>query len=214
MKLGTIKEYYNNYSSVIPFFSSPNDILVNNIDRIPLNKLMALGDNKNNDSTENVTPLATEIESDDPEITFSEDTSISDNKQILQKEEIAETKEELEISNPEPQDEVVEEMPEQTKTKLVLTDKGNNESAKSVSPIVTPQKGKYYIIAGSFQDEKNAEKMVRRLVQKGFLSSIIGKNKYGNHRVCFSSFTSSQEANKQLAVIRKEENPSAWVLEF
>ena len=70
---------------------------------------------------------------------------------------------------------------------------------------------KYFIVAGSFSDLKNANNFIKTLSVKGYNSEIIGRNKYGMYRVSYSAFNSIEEANKQLAIIKKEEDNSAWI---
>jgi len=69
----------------------------------------------------------------------------------------------------------------------------------------------YFIIGGAFESLSNAEKLVENLKNQGFDSEIVGLNKYGLYRVSYSKFSDRTEASKQLKVIKKDKNPSAWI---
>lgn len=72
---------------------------------------------------------------------------------------------------------------------------------------------KYYIVAGCFGDEANADAMVQSLIQKGFPAQKYGKR--GNlHCVSYSSFKNRDKAITELEKIRKEEDPDAWLNEY
>lgn len=87
----------------------------------------------------------------------------------------------------------------------------HQDQATSIEEATIPENQKYYIIAGSFMNLRNANKLVNELNNKGFNSSVIGQNKYGDHRVCYEGFASLNDAQKKLAYIRKNFNPSAWL---
>ena len=70
-------------------------------------------------------------------------------------------------------------------------------------------KKQYYIIAGAFSVEANANKLQSRLNKWNYNSTVIrGKNIM---RVSYDEFKSKEEALISLAKIRKE-NPQAWIL--
>jgi hypothetical protein len=69
---------------------------------------------------------------------------------------------------------------------------------------------RYYIVAGCFRDERNADALVNKLKQKGYDSEKFGK--IGNlHAVSYSSFIDRAEAQRQLRRIREEEEKEAWL---
>ena len=69
---------------------------------------------------------------------------------------------------------------------------------------------RYYIVAGCFRDERNADALVRNLIQKGYDAEKFGK--VGNlHAVSYSSFIDRAEAQNQLRKIREEEELEAWI---
>lgn len=77
---------------------------------------------------------------------------------------------------------------------------------------ITTKRGKYHIVAGAFRVEKNAEKKLHQLKEKGFHAKRIGKNKYGLHTVIYDSFEDRLEALRELRKIKREDNSSAWLL--
>jgi hypothetical protein len=69
---------------------------------------------------------------------------------------------------------------------------------------------RYYIIAGSFVDEANADALVDSLTKRGFKAEkfIRTGNRY---YVAFASFSDKESAYKELKRIREEVEPKAWV---
>ncbi len=75
------------------------------------------------------------------------------------------------------------------------------------------ESAKFYIIAGAFRNQSNAEKMLRRLKQMGFKNPVLaGVNKRGLHLVAYEGFSSLTDAQKKLSYIKKHYNPQAWIL--
>ena len=70
-------------------------------------------------------------------------------------------------------------------------------------------KTQYYIIAGAFSVEENANKLQARLNMWSYNSTIIRSGKI--MRVSYDEFNSKEEALISLTKIRKE-NPQAWIL--
>ena len=82
------------------------------------------------------------------------------------------------------------------------------EKVEIVIPIITEQHT-YYIIAGAFAEQKNANKMLQKLKRWNYDASIV---KGGNlMRVSYNSFSKKEEAIIALVKIRKD-NKSAWLL--
>jgi cell division septation protein DedD len=79
-------------------------------------------------------------------------------------------------------------------------------------PKIQPTGKQYYIIAGSFAKEKNAQKLIAQLIEKGFSAIVADTNKNGMYRVAYSGFSNKSEAKQQLLAIRQEENAEAWLL--
>lgn len=75
-------------------------------------------------------------------------------------------------------------------------------------PIIT-RKNTFYIIAGAFAKQKNANKMIAKLNRWDYNAEII---EGGNlKRVSYNSFANKEDAILALKEIKKE-NPSAWLL--
>ena len=84
----------------------------------------------------------------------------------------------------------------------------NNEVSQVFKEVIIPSQ-KFYIIAGAFSIEKNANKLKNRLNSWNYNSSIIKNDKM--MRVSYDSFDSKEQALILLSKIRKE-NPQAWIL--
>jgi nucleoid DNA-binding protein len=69
---------------------------------------------------------------------------------------------------------------------------------------------KYYVVAGVFREEANADKQAKELRDKGFKSEKFGK--IGSmFAVSYDVFQSKQEADKYLKKIKDETDPEAWI---
>lgn len=72
---------------------------------------------------------------------------------------------------------------------------------------------RYYIVAGCFRDEINADELVDSLQNAGYKSEKFGK--IGDlYAVSFASFDDKDLAVKELDRIRKEFHPDAWMTRF
>jgi cell division septation protein DedD len=72
---------------------------------------------------------------------------------------------------------------------------------------------RYYIVAGCFRNEANADELVQALRNQGFQSEKFGV--IGNlHAVCFASFSNKEQAVRELQRIREEVQPEAWMTRF
>jgi len=79
---------------------------------------------------------------------------------------------------------------------------------EEIAPIIIP-KQTYYIIAGAFAEQKNADKMIVKLKNWNYNTEIVpGGNLL---RVSYNSFTNKAEALVALHQI-KQENSAAWLL--
>ena len=86
----------------------------------------------------------------------------------------------------------------------------NNEVSQVFKEVIIPSQ-KFYIIAGAFSVEKNANKLKNRLNSWNYNSTIIKNEKM--MRVSYDSFDSKEQALILLSKIRKE-NPQAWILKI
>jgi cell division septation protein DedD len=84
---------------------------------------------------------------------------------------------------------------------------------EEVKPVVSPSPdSQYLIIAGAFKEQGNAESLVTKLREKGYKAELAGLSKSGLQMVSFGSFGTKEEALEALALIKKKENPGAWLL--
>jgi OOP family OmpA-OmpF porin len=87
-----------------------------------------------------------------------------------------------------------------------------NTSINTNSTITTGHN--FFIIAGSFPSEEEAENAVKDLKSKGFPGAeIVGKNSYGLLRICYNSYSTKEDALQDLYGIRKNYCPTAWIFE-
>lgn len=79
----------------------------------------------------------------------------------------------------------------------------------AAQPVMHDRKA-YYIVAGCFREESNADQLVTDLRKRGFQAEKFGK--IGNlHAVSFSSFTDKSAALEELKKIRNTEQEGAWI---
>jgi cell division protein FtsN len=79
---------------------------------------------------------------------------------------------------------------------------------EEIVPVIIPEKT-YYIIAGAFAEQKNADKMLAKLENWSYNTEIVpGGNLL---RVSYDSFTNKADALVALHQI-KQENSAAWLL--
>mgnify|MGYP001302797503 CR=1 FL=1 len=96
-------------------------------------------------------------------------------------------------------------------TSLVFANEAIEEPAVTESGTV-PDMARYYIVAGCFRDEANANLLVESLKEKGYNAEKFGI--IGNlHAVSFASFDDKEMAVKELQHIR-ETVPDAWMTRF
>ncbi len=207
MNKDMVNTYYDNYSSVIPlFYSEPNAYLINNIDHVPITKMsssklgswwISLFENK-----EAKTPVV----------------AVKKEVNTLKKPMTAVTS--VKTKTPLPavkKTKTITASTESTKTPVVTAKPASKALPKKAS--ATPETSKqelaisrFYIIAGAFKDIHNAQNLIRSLKGKGYDALDAGVTPYGLHRIAFAAFDNRTLAEKQLLAIRKNENPSAWIL--
>jgi nucleoid DNA-binding protein len=69
---------------------------------------------------------------------------------------------------------------------------------------------RYYIVAGAFRDEKNADKLVDELKAKGYKAEKFGKLDNLFH-VSYARCNTRDEADKILLKVQKEYDAAAWI---
>ena len=70
----------------------------------------------------------------------------------------------------------------------------------------------YHVVAGAFRDQKNAEKIYKKLSNEGFKARLLTVNKHGLYPVVYGSYATLAEAEKAKREIHESKNPEAWVL--
>lgn len=194
-KSTTVKQYYNNYASAIPFFySSPNEYIAHNLDESPMISVLTLVDKLNKPANNNKTKNAA-VKKTKPVIKIDNTETPSPSEVKLKSEEVQK------------QDSVEKEEELEKPTSTIKPE----EMPQSASNDQTDD-NKFFIIAGVFREKANAERMTNNLKLKGHKAKIVDQTSRGLYRVCFEAFSSMDEAIKQLAIIRKDEESSAWVL--
>jgi nucleoid DNA-binding protein len=79
-------------------------------------------------------------------------------------------------------------------------------------PVTTVEtKGmRYYVVAGVFSSEQNADKLVKELKQKGYNAEKFGK--FDNlYAVSYNVYTNKTEADRMVLKIKKEYDPAVWI---
>ncbi len=87
-------------------------------------------------------------------------------------------------------------------------------SAQAVrkTPVQASTGKKYYIVAGCFRDEANADRLVKELQDKGYDAEKFGK--IGPlFAVSYGSFPDKSSADTELATIKKNVQADAWIVE-
>lgn len=70
----------------------------------------------------------------------------------------------------------------------------------------------YYIIGGAFQYKPNADKLIGTLRENGYNATHAGINPKGLYLVSYFNSEDKSEALANLSLIRRDSNPSAWLL--
>ncbi|MGE0089012.1 MAG: SPOR domain-containing protein [Bacteroidales bacterium] len=130
---------------------------------------------------------------------------------ILKKEKKQETKIEKIVT-----EKNINENTEVTEPESPITE--NTEQAIDASTTQEPIKSveiqkKYYIIAGSFKNQKYADNYQKSLIEKGFPAERLGERN-GMYAVSYSSFTDKTQALAEYKIITREKGLTAWILYF
>ncbi len=83
-------------------------------------------------------------------------------------------------------------------------------------PIIEKPDNKYFLIAGSFSSENNANNFKNELIEQGFDSEVIIRNTGKNqefYKVSYKGFSDKEIALKELAFEKKQpNNEDVWLL--
>lgn len=91
-------------------------------------------------------------------------------------------------------------------------EKEDLEIAESLPDRVIVPVKKYYVIGGAFGVESNADKLVATLRKQGYEAERAGLSRSGLHIVSYFSSEDKSEALANLEIVRRDDNPSAWLL--
>ncbi len=198
-KFNLVKDYYNNYAGFIPFFyPTPHEYVVENLSQIPLKNIIPLI------AVYKPTPVDLSAKTEEKKKDAENIIVSSIEKSNLEKSNnLAETQPEKVTENI-----LIEPVTEEPKTNEISIPAEETE----ITEIIKPEDYKFFIIAGSFKVFNNAERLIHQLNAKGYNAGIVGQNKNNFYRVCFNGYINRNEAEQHLAIIRKEENPAAWIL--
>jgi cell division septation protein DedD len=100
-------------------------------------------------------------------------------------------------------------------TTPVINESETNEQQEA--PVITeepePSLKKYYVVAGRFRSQQNAEKYNAELRSKGFNSEYFATDD-NLYTVSFNSFSTKESAEAEMNRIRKSIEPKAWILYY
>lgn len=83
-----------------------------------------------------------------------------------------------------------------------------SKEEKVTGSVTTP----YHIVAGSFKNKENATKLYQSLLKSGYNAEILPENEHGLVPVFYGSFTTNDEAQKELAKVKTLKDANAWLL--
>ncbi|MFH1120472.1 MAG: SPOR domain-containing protein [Bacteroidota bacterium] len=106
-----------------------------------------------------------------------------------------------------PETKVITNLPVQTTVRTDVTPADDN---RVIIEVIKPDV--YFIIAGAFSIEENAQRLAEELRKKGFDSFIAGQNRRGLYRVSVQGFNDKKTALQKMNEYRNGEFPGAWLL--
>ena len=78
-------------------------------------------------------------------------------------------------------------------------------------PEATIEPDQYFIIGGAFGVKENADRLVERLIAKGYNAGIEGQNSNGLYLVSIEGFAEKEVAQQKTRELRNGEFPGAWL---
>jgi cell division septation protein DedD len=107
------------------------------------------------------------------------------------------------------------EVSKEERTNLWVDNRKKEIEAKidntKVAEEVVNQNLKFHVMGGCFSNKRNAEKLVKKLVRKGYDARLLGEFK-NLHAVSYGSFVVDADARQLLAKVKEEELKAAWLL--
>ncbi|MFP4024911.1 MAG: SPOR domain-containing protein [Thiohalospira sp.] len=101
---------------------------------------------------------------------------------------------------------------EETKEQTKETKKEAKTTKQETKPAQSAQK-KYYIIAGSFKNEKYANSFLEDLKKQGYNAEKL-EERNGMHAVSYNSFVDKRKALAEYRFLTKEKGLQAWILYY
>lgn len=108
---------------------------------------------------------------------------------------------------------------DETNKEQQITQKDKTETDKKVAATKqetkpdTPAQKKYYIIAGSFKNEKYASSFLEDLKKQGYNAEKLAERN-GMHAVSYNSFADKRKALAEYRYLTQEKDLQAWILYF
>jgi len=210
--------YWNNNKHMVPFmYTQPHNYLSANAGILHLEKVnvqtagwlsgLINSPEKSKSKIEKGNPIITAKSETESELTSDKQENTKDEITDIKPMEIPENEINSGSSGTNNDDQLIE------KSKEI---KSSNDKIVSSDEVIADKPinidSKYFIIAGSFGNISNAERLVKNLKIKGYDAIIADTNARGLFRVAYMGFVNMAEAERQLIAIRRETNSQAWIL--
>lgn len=217
---GTVKQLYHNYGNLVPFFyNTPNEYVILNFgnelpDDIKGDKksvaghfdqsMLLTGDDMTTYQEKQDELTKTDQFTYDPSLdkeTAADEQMPTETDESYMEEEINE--EDYPVATPKTKTEL-EETPPPAKT----YSPGIPNPDPNVYNIENFTKPNFILVGGSFETEAAARELAKS-IPEAFILNDTSSQKF---RVCYARYTNLHIAGQELATIRKQNNPDAWVL--
>ncbi|MBN2522066.1 MAG: SPOR domain-containing protein [Bacteroidales bacterium] len=107
-----------------------------------------------------------------------------------------------------------DEVPEVNETEGTIVEEEAFPEKETIPKVTKPkqtiQGTKYYVVAGAFSNEQNADNLVIELRNKGYNAEKFG-NLGSLHAVSYDVFNNKQDADRFLRTIQDKVDPQAWI---
>jgi len=214
---GTVKQLYHNYGNLVPFFyNTPNEYVI-----------LEFGNNlpddirKDQKTSPEITDRSMLLTEDDMSL-YNEDGEQADDpygyEPPLDKENSPQEEMTDESYDPLREEEMSEEdypvatAEPRTESLETPASKANSTGASNPDPkiynIENFTKPNFILVGGSFETQTGARKLAKT-IPEAFILNDTSSDKF---RVCYARYTNLHIAGQELATIRKQKNPEAWVL--
>jgi cell division protein FtsN len=209
-----VQQYYRDYAaytSILPlFYASPNEYVIKNKDRLPVEQFIIIENNELLNEGVVARPAQNNLRHEEAYKAEMGVTSIVEDSEpsaVDIESQVATQPEEINIQ-------MIEDAMQSNEDNNIdgsgeeLTTSQPSEEKSSIP------ENRYFIIAGAFKEKNNADNLINQLRVKGFQADFAGQTNSGLWRVCFEAFADQQTALQRLQLIKREENANAWLLEI